>query len=219
MNILITAIITFLFIQLPALAQDQELDKFISLDGKVTIKRESDLWLKVSVPFQVISNPDLDALEGKKPRSREELFNPKYLDSLELNLFICFRNEFARKFFRTEKTDPENFQYYSASLKCIILEVGSNYVAHFLFPSAIAERDDFGGSYPEMVGFAIDFSRKGKQFDVSGSIHFEKYKSVEILDKFKAQAQSKSLENEGILIPAYKLDQSYLRDLGPVYLD
>ena len=104
-------------------------------------------------------------------------------------------------------------------MKCIILEVGSNYVAHFLFPSAIAERDDFGGSYPEMVGFAIDFSRKGKQFDVSGSIHFEKYKSVEILDKFKAQAQSKSLDNEGILIPAYKLDQSYLRDLGPVYLD
>ena len=219
MKKLIIAIITFLFIHLPLLSQDQEFDKFISLDGKVTIKRESDLWLKVSVPFKVISNPDLDALGGRKPQSREELFNPKYLDNLELNLFICFKNEFARKFLRTEKTDPENFQYYSASIKCMILEVGSNYVAHFLFPSAIAERDDFGGSYPEMVGFAIDFSRKGKQFDVSGSIIFEKYKTAEILDKFKAQAKSKSLENEGILIPAFKLDQSYLRDLGPVYLD
>ena len=142
MNKLTFAIVTFLFIQLALYAQDKDFDKFVSLDGKVTIKRESDLWFKISVPFQLISNPDFDALEGRKPRSREELFNPKYLDSLELNLFICFRNEFARKFLRAEKNDPENFQYYSASLKCIILEVGSNYVAHFLFPSAISERDD-----------------------------------------------------------------------------
>jgi hypothetical protein len=110
MNKLTFAIITFLIIHLPTLAQDQDFDKFVSLDGKVTVKRESDLWFKISVPFQLISNPDLDALEGRKPRSREELFNPKYLDDLELNLFICFRNEFARKFLRAEKNDPENFQ-------------------------------------------------------------------------------------------------------------
>jgi len=219
MKKLITATITFLIIHLPTLAQDQDFDKFVSLDGKVTVKRESDLWLKVSVPFKIISNPDLDALEGRKPRSREELFNPKYLDDLELNLFICFRNEFARKFLRAEKNDPENFQYYSASLKCMILEIGSNYVAHFLFPSAIAERDEFGGSYPELVGYVIDFSRKGIQFNVSDSIMFDKYKTKETLERFKAEAQSKSLPNEGVLIPAYKLDQTYLRDLGPLYLD
>ena len=219
MNKLTFAIVTFLFIHLPTQAQDQDSDKIVSLDGKVTIKRESDHWFKISVPFQLISNPDLDALEGRKPRSREELFNPKYLDNLELNLFICFRNEFARKFLRTEKNDPENFQYYSASLKCMILEVGSNYVAHFLFPSAIAERDDFGGSYPELLGYVIDFSRKGLQFNVSDSIMFDKYKTKETLEKFKTEAQSKSLPNEGILIPAYKVDQAYLRDLGPVYLD
>lgn len=219
MNKLTFAIVTFLLIHLPTLAQGQDFDKFVSLDGKVTIKRESGHWFKISVPFQVISNPDFDALEGRKPRSREELFNPKYLDNLELNLFICFRNEFARKFLRTEKSDPDNFQYYSASLKCMILEVGSNYVAHFLFPASIAERDDFGGSYPELLGHVIDFSRKGVQFDVSNSIMFEKYKSRETLEKFKTEAQSKSLPNEGILIPAYKVDQSYLNDLGPVYLD
>ena len=219
MNKLTFATVTFLFTHFAALAQDQDYDKFVSLDGKVTIKRESDLWLKISVPFRVSSNPDLDALEGRKPRSREELFNPKYLDNLELNLFICFRNEFARKFLKTEKNDHENFQYYSASLKCIILEVGSNYVAHFLFPSAIAERDDFGGSYPELLGYVVDFSRKGNQFNVLDSIMFDKYKTKETLEKFKTEAQSKSLSNEGILIPAHKLDQSYLRDLGAVYLD
>jgi len=219
MNKLTLSIIAFLSIYLATLAQDQEFDKFVSLDGKVTIKRESDHWLKISVPFQVISNPDLISLEGSKPKSREELFNPKYLDNLELNLFICFRNEFARKFFRTEKSDPENFQYYSASLKCMVLEVTSTYVAHFLFPSAIAERDGFGGSYPELLGYVIDFSRKGKKFDVSDSTMFDKYKTKETLEKFKTEAQSKSLPNEGILIPAYKVDRAYLRDLGPVYLD
>ena len=219
MNKLTFAIVTFLFIHLPTQAQDQDSDKIVSLDGKVTIKRESNHWFKISVPFQLISNPDFDALEGRKPRSREELFNPKYLDNLELNLFICFRDEFARKFLRAEKNDLENLQYYSASLKCMILEVGGNYVAHFLFPAAIAERDDFGGSYPELIGYVIDFSRKGIQFDVSDSIMFEKYKSKVTLEKFKTEARSKSLPNEGILIPAYKVDQSYLRDLGPVYLD
>ena len=104
MNKLTFAIITFLIIHLSTLAQDQDFDKFVSLDGKVTVKRESDLWFKISVPFQLISNPDLDALEGRKPRSREELFNPKYLDDLELNLFICFRNEFARNSSRRRKT-------------------------------------------------------------------------------------------------------------------
>ena len=219
MNKFTLALILFLSFLLSAFAQDQNYDKFVSLDGKVTIKRESDHWLKISVPFRVNSNPDLDALDGKRPSSREELFNPKFLDDLEISLFICFRNEFARKFLRSDKNDPENFQYYSASLKSVILEVGGNYVANFLFPAAIAERDDFGGSYPEMIGYSIGFSRKGIQFDVSESTVFDKYKSQEILEKFKIQAQNKSLENEGIMIPAHKVDYSYLRELGPVYLD
>ena len=46
---------------------------------------------------------------------------------------------------------------------------------------------------------------------------FDKYKTKETLERFKTEAQSKSLSNEGILIPAHKLDQNYLRDLGPVY--
>ena len=218
-NKIILVLNSFLMFIISANAQHEDTDKFISLDSKVSVKRESVHWLKISVPFQVLGHPDLDALEGRKPSSRDELFNPKYVDDIELKLFVCFRNNFAKKFLKADKNDPENFQYYSASLKCMVLEIGNNYTAHFLFPSAIADRDEFGGTYPEMVGYAIDFSRKGIQFNVSESIIFEKIKTQEILEKFKAQAQSKSSENDGILIPAHRLDQAYLRDLGPVFLD
>jgi len=87
-------------------AQAEDVDRFVSLAGKITIKRDSDAWLKISVPFEVVSHPDLAALEGRKPSSREELFNPKFIDDLEIRLYLCFRNDFARKFTRTDKSDP-----------------------------------------------------------------------------------------------------------------
>jgi len=200
-------------------AQAEDVDRFVSLAGKITIKRDSDAWLKISVPFEVVSHPDLAALEGRKPSSREELFNPKFIDDLEIRLYLCFRNDFARKFTRTDKSDPANFQYYSSALKCMILEQGSKYSAHFLFPAAIAERDEFGGSYPEILGYAVEFSRKGTILEASEAIKFDSYRQEEVLEKFKSEAFSKSSQNDGILIPAHKIDQSFLRDLGPVYLD
>jgi len=222
MNILNNLLRALLFltitINLP-FAQASDVDRFVSLTGKVTIKRDSDTWLKISVPFEVVSHPDLAALEGRKPSSREELFNPKFINDLEIKLYLCFRNDFARKFTRTEKSDPANFQYYSSALKCIILEQGSKYSAHFLFPAAIAERDEFGGSYPELLGYFIEFSRNGTIFELTESIKFDSYRQTDVLEKFKSEAKSNSSENEGILIPAHQIDQSYLRDLGPVYQD
>ena len=41
----------------------------------------------------------------------------------------------------------------------MLLEIDKEYKAHFLFPMAVAERDDFGGSYPDVVGYIIDFIR------------------------------------------------------------
>jgi len=101
----------------------------------------------------------------------------------------------------------------------MILEQGSKYSAHFLFPAAIAERDEFGGSYPEILGYAVEFSRKGTILEASEAIKFDSYRQEEVLEKFKSEAFSKSSQNDGILIPAHKIDQSFLRDLGPVYLD
>ena len=222
MNILNNLLRALLFLTITAhlsFAQASDMDRFVSLAGKITIKRDSDAWLKISVPFEVVSHPDLAALEGRKPSSREELFNPKFIDDLEIKLYLCFRNDFARKFTRSEKTDPANFQYYASALKCMILEQGNNYSAHFLFPAAIAERDEFGGSYPEILGYAVEFSRKGIALGVSDAIKFDSYRQEEVLEKFKSEAVSKSSQNEGILIPGHKIDQSYLRDLGPVYLD
>jgi len=219
LNNLLPAVLALTVTANLSLAQASDVDRFVSLTGKITIKRDSDAWLKISVPFKVVSHPDLAALEGRKPSSREELFNPKFIDDLEIKLYLCFRNDFARKFTRTEKADPVNFQYYSSALKCMILEKGNNYAAHFLFPAAIAERDEFGGSYPEILGYAVEFSRKGTVLEASEAIKFDSYRQEEVLEKFKSEAVGKSSQNDGTLIPAHKIDQAYLRDLGPVYLD
>jgi hypothetical protein len=222
MNILNNLLPAVLFVTLSinlSFAQDADVDRFVSLAGKVTIKRDSDAWLKISVPFEVVSHPDLAALDGRKPSSREELFNPKFIEDLEIKLYLCFRNEFARKFTKTDKADPANFQYYSSALKCIILEQGNRYTANFLFPAGIAERDEFGGSYPEIIGYAVQFSRNGSPLEVSEAVKFDNYRQEEVLERFKSEAVSKSSQNDGILIPAHKVDQSFLRDLGPVYLD
>ncbi len=222
MNILNNLLRALLFLTIStslSFAQASDVDRFVALTGKVTIKRDSDVWLKISVPFEVVSHPDLASLEGRKPSTREELFNPQFIDDLEIRLYLCFRNDYARKFTRTDKTDPANFQYYSSALKCLILEKGSKCFAHFLFPAAIAERDEFGGTYPEIVGYAVEFSRRGTALQVSESIKFDNYRQNEVLDKFRSEAKSKSSKNDGILIPGYKIDGSYLRDLGPVDLN
>ena len=222
MNILNNLLPAVLFLMVTAslsFAQASDADRFVSLAGKVTIKRDSDAWLKISVPFEVVSHPDLAALEGRKPSSREELFNPQFIDDLEIKLYLCFRNDFARKFTKTAKTDPANFQYYSSALKCLILEQGNKYIAHFLFPAAIAERDEFGGAYPAALGHVVEFSRRGLFLETSDSVAFENHRTSEVLDKFRSEAKSKSSKNDGILIPGYKIEGSYLRDLGPVDLN
>ena len=38
----------------------------------------------------------------------------------------------------------------------------------------------------------------------------------EYLEKYRMEALNKSSSNEGILIPGYIINDSYLKDLGPV---
>jgi hypothetical protein len=217
--------------------EKEEWDEFISLDGKVSVKRDSDDWLKITVPFKIEDkHPDwINGFTIGQASNLEDLYRVedkiKFLDNLEIHLIICFRNKLAVQHLNRDKDDKRNFQYYSASVKCMLLEIGKKYKAHFLFPLAIAKRDGFGGSYPDVVGYIVDFIRNGEEFKVEKSRRFTttKYlfelkkgsteKHIKVLEDFKAEAQNYSPENEGILIPAHKIDRDYLVELGPVYLD
>jgi hypothetical protein len=210
------AIVAILTVNVDLFANEQP-DSVIELDGSVDISRMGDGWLKISVPFLLKSHPDLETLGGRKPSSMEELFNPDFIDNLNLKITVCFRNEFKRKYARGDKNDIQFFDYYSSELEIKLLKVDRNTkTAVFLLPSMIAERDEFVGSSPKAVGYVLEFSRGGTIFKVSDSIVFEKYSNEEILEKFKSEAQSRSLSNEGFLIPAHLIDSSFLKNLGPV---
>jgi len=199
------------------LVANQQTDSVIELDGSLEISRMGDGWLKISVPFLIKSHPDLEALDGRKPSSMEELFNPEFIDNLNLKITVCFRNEFKRKYARGDKNDIQFFDYYSSELEIKLLKIDRNTkTAVFLLPSMIAERDEFVGTSPKAVGYILEFSRGGTIFEVSDSIVFEKYSNEDILEKFKIDAQSRSLSNEGFLIPAHFIDISFLKNLGPV---
>ena len=195
----------------------EQTDSVIELDGTLDISRMGDGWIKISVPFLVKTHPDLDALGGRKPSSVDELFNPDFIDNLRLKITVCFRNEFKRKYARGDKNDIQFFDYYSSELDIKLIKVDRNTKsAVFLLPSMISERDEYAGTSPKAVGYVLEFSRGGTIFNVSDSIVFEKYSKPEILEKFRTDAQSRSLSNEGFLIPAHLIDISFLKNLGPV---
>ena len=210
------AILAIITVNYDLSANEQE-DSVIELDGALDVSRIGDKWIKLSVPFLVKSHPSIEALQGSKPSSVDELFNPEFIDNLNLKITVCFRNEFKRKYVRGDKSDIQFLDDYSSELEIKLLKVDRNTkTAAFLLPSIIAERDEYVGSTPKPVGYVLEFSRGGTIFNVSDSVVFEKYTNEDILEKFKSEAQSKSPPNEGFLIPAHFIDISFLKNLGPV---
>ena len=72
-------------------------DQFVKIANKVTISSETDSWLRISVPFNIVSHPRLEGLRGNRPSSIEEAFNPEFVEDVKVKLYICFSNEFKRK--------------------------------------------------------------------------------------------------------------------------
>ena len=50
-------------------------DQFVKLGGKITITKESDQWIKASVPFVFVTHPMLEKFKSRKPSSKEDLIN------------------------------------------------------------------------------------------------------------------------------------------------
>ena len=186
-------------------------DKYVKLANKVTLTNETDSWIKVSVPLNIIAHPRLEQIRNNRPSTIEEAFNPEYIEGLKVKLYLCFSNEFKKKALRTSKLiDSQFYQYYSAEVnyETIKLERTTVYV-NFMFPSAIADRDGFGGNYINPVGYVIEVILEGVPAQFSNSIMFESYRDEATLLKFKQQAQEKSNRNKDILVPAHHVFQSY----------
>ena len=192
-------------------------DQFVKLGGKITISKESDQWVKASVPFTFVNHPLAEKFKSRKPTTKDEVINLAYIDNIKIKLSLCFSNELQKKTLRSLKLqDAEFYQYYSAEVEYMTLKFDrTTKYAHFLFPTAIAERDGFLSSYINAVGYVVEIIYDGIPLEISDSIFFDKYREDRILQKFKQQAQSNASKNEGILLPAHLISSNYLDGAGP----
>ena len=213
---ILTTILSLVALKSILFANELLPDQIIKLDGKIAVTQESEQWLKITVPFLIYQHPDLLKLEGRKPESLEEMFNPDFISGIKIRLWISFMNEFNRSALRGDKKDVRYFEYFSAEIDCLALEIDRKTKrAEFLFPSTIAKMMELG-NYPKLTGYVVEFVRNGEEFEVSDSINFLNYDKEEYLEKYRMEAVNKSSENEGILIPAHQVDSAYLNNLGPV---
>ena len=213
---ILTTILSLVALKSILFANELLPDQIIKLDGKIAASQESEQWLKITVPFLINQHPDLLKLEGKKPESLEEMFNPDFISGIKIRLWISFMNEFNRSALRGDKKDVRYFEYFSAEIDCLALEIDRKTKrAEFLFPSTIAKMMELG-NYPKLTGYVVEFVRNGEVFAISESVSFLNYDKEEYLEKYRMEAVNKSSENEGILIPAHQVDSAYLNNLGPV---
>ena len=213
---ILTTILSLVALKSILFANELLPDQIIKLDGKIAASQESEQWLKITVPFLINQHPDLLKLEGKKPESLEEMFNPDFISGIKIRLWISFMNEFNRSALRGDKKDVRYFEYFSAEIDCLALEIDRKTKrAEFLFPSTIAKMMELG-NYPKLTGYVVEFVRDGEVFEISESVSFLNYDKEEYLEKYRMEAVNKSSQNEGILIPAHQVDSAYLNNLGPV---
>lgn len=200
--------------------QEKE-DKYAKLERPLTLRPDSDAWLKATIQFRIFANPLLPV--ENKPESLDEVFNPEYLDNVKVKLHLCFSNDYKKKLLRSsELQEIDYYQYYSSELEFHTLKIeNSSKYAEFLFPASIAERDGFDSGRVTPVGYVISISYDNIPFNLSNDIVW-KYGSKDIRDentlmKFKQQAEQKCEVNDGILIPAYKINTNLLNS-NPIKL-
>jgi hypothetical protein len=188
-------------------------DEYVRLTGKVTVTKESDTWIRASVPFGIVAHPKAQAYSRSKPTGLSDVINLEFMNNIKVKIYLCFSNEFKKKALRNPKlTDAQFYEYYSAEADYLTVKVDRNTKnVHFLFPAVLAERDGFyKAGYVKLVGYAVEISQNDVPFEITESIFFDKYRTEDILNKFKAQAVDKSAANKGLLLPAHLVSQNFL---------
>ena len=180
-------------------------DFFAKIAGEPKVSMESDKWFNISIPFSLHNNPSQIALNGTRPSSVEQAFNPEFIDNFKIKILICFSNEFNKRLFRANNLPESSFyEYYGAEIEFATIKMQrSIQYGNFLFPVPIAERNGYGKSRLTLTGYAIEFFIDGSPLELSNSIYFGKYKDEATLNKFKEIASEKSSSNRGILLPGH----------------
>ena len=188
-------------------------DEYVRLTGKVTVTKESETWIKASVPFGIIGHPKAQTYSRSKPTGLDDVVNLEFMNNIKVKIYLCFSNEFKKKALRSANlSDAQFYQYYSSEIEFKTIKVDrTTKYANFMFPSAIAEKDEFGGGYITPVGYAIEIVMEGVPMDISNAIVFEKYRDEATLLKFKQQAEEKSSINEGVMLPAHHVFSTYFQ--------
>ncbi len=219
----LTIIVLLSMFAFPSQGLFGEKDEFLKLDitSKLPIKKLNDSWILISVPFKFkTTHPRVKALNGSRPTTITQAFNPKFINDIKVKLWICFLNKYNQNLLGSNASLKETdfYQYYSAEVEYRTLEFEtSTKNANFLFPTPIAERDGFLESTIKPVGYVIEISHNGTNFDISDSVYFN-YRGAtpQVLESFRTQAVSKSSENKGVLLPAHEISMNYLDGMGPV---
>ena len=144
LNTIIKLILTTLLVT--GYSANGEEDEFVELDftsNKIPIQKESDQWLRISVPFKLKKHPRIEALNGRRPSSLSEAFNPKFINNIKVKIWICFPNKFKQDLLSSANMVYQFYQYYSAEVEYLTLSSIDPQDATFLFPTPIAERDGF----------------------------------------------------------------------------
>ena len=75
-------------------------DEYVRLTGKVTVTKESETWIKASVPFGIIGHPKAQTYSRSKPTGLADVVNLEFMNNMKVKIYLCFSNEFKKKALR-----------------------------------------------------------------------------------------------------------------------
>ena len=73
-------------------------DEVAKLANKVTVVKESDMWLRVTVPFNLVSHPRMTSSGNSRPTSISDAYNPEFINNLKVKVYLCFANEYNKNY-------------------------------------------------------------------------------------------------------------------------
>ena len=77
---------TLSFLLIVSFEATAQVDKFAKIGSRVTFSSENESWIKISVPFNLLTNPRLESANGKRPTTIESAFNPEYINDVKKNI-------------------------------------------------------------------------------------------------------------------------------------
>ena len=108
MKILPSQPISFMLSAIGLSAVSDDTDKYVRLGGKITVTKESEMWVGVS-SFVIVSHPLLEKYKSSKPVKKDEVINLEYIDNIKIRLSLCFSNEFQKRALRNQKFQMQSF--------------------------------------------------------------------------------------------------------------